>query len=380
MSKHIDRILVIGFVAILIALPIVFFLLPVQTFSDMENRYLQAAPKLTWKNIWSKRFANDTETFISDQFPLRNEWVAVKSIVEQLRLQQENNGIYKGKAGYLFEKFVAPDETQVQKYTEAIRKLALGGSDADIIFMLAPTSVGVYPERLPDFAPNDAQRGLHQWIGAAVADHVTFIDGFDFLSAHATEEIYYRTDHHWTTNGAYYAYVAYAEAMGWQPLAKDAFDIVAVSDSFLGSFHTKSQFHGVAPDTMVVYSPKDFIPTEMTVVDTNETFTSLYDEHYLDTKDQYSYFLGGVHALMEIRSVLESQAIMQDKLLILKDSYAHNVIPFLTAHVPKIHVIDVRYYNGSIREYIHANGIEDVLLLFNTATFVDNAALLKLAY
>lgn len=378
MKQKADRILVVGFILALFLMFIAFLILPKERFSELENRVLQSAPKLTWDNLMSKKFADDAESFVTDQFPFRSEWLAVKSSIEQLRLQQENNGIYKGSEGYLFEKFTDPDYSKVKQYAEAIKKFADSHSEAHTTLMLAPTSVGLYPDRLPWLAPNYPQLKVNEYIADVMQDSVSFLDGFTFLSPHASEPIYYRTDHHWTTSGAYLAYVAYAEQMGWKPLSKKDFDIQTVSNSFLGSYHTRSQFSGVKPDTIEVYKPKVPVSTEMYIADTDKTFTSMYDESFLDKKDKYSYFLGGVHALMKFTSKLDPAVVKQEKLLIIKDSYAHSVIPFLTLHVPEIHVIDMRYYNGSISKYMAENGIEDVLMLFNTATFVDNPALLKL--
>lgn len=352
--------------------------MPVGRFSELENRYLQGIPHLSWDNLLSHKFAEESERFVTDQFPVRDKWVWVKSAMEQLRLQQENNGIYKGKDGYLFEKFVEPDYTKVQQYAEAVNQFARKHPEVNTTFILVPTSVGMYPERLPWLAPNYPQANVNEVIATNTKNNVTFIDGYEFLMPHAAEPIYYRTDHHWTTYGAYLAYVAYAEKMGWVPLSQKEFHIQTVSNSFLGSYHTRSQFSGVTPDSIQVYTPIKPRATEMYIADTNETFTNLYDASYLEKKDQYSYFLGGVHALMKITSKLEPQEIKQEKLLVIKDSYAHNFLPFLTLQVPEIHVIDLRYYNGSISDYMDDNDIENVLLLFNTTTFIDNPSLLKL--
>jgi len=369
---------VVGFVATLFLVGITFFLLPVQRFSELENRYLQSAPRLTWDNLLSHTYAEEAENFVTDHFPFRAKWVWVKSAVEQMRLQQENNGIYKGKDGYLFEKFDAPDYIKVQQYAAAVKRFAAKNLEAKTTFLLAPTSVGLYNERLPWLAPVYSQAEVNQKIADEVSDSLTFINGFDVLTPHAAEDIYYRTDHHWTTYGAYLAYLAYAESMGWQPLSQSEFEIETVSDSFLGSYHTRSQFIGVVPDSIQEYKPINEVSTKMHIVDTGETLSSMYDPSYLTKKDKYSYFLGGVHALMKITSQLDPKEVKQEKLLVIKDSYAHSVIPFLTQHVPEIHVIDIRYYNGSISEYMAQNDIKDVLMLFNTATFVDNSALLKL--
>jgi len=325
MKQKTDRMLVVGFVATLFLVAITFFLMPVQRFSELENRYLQSAPQLTWDNLLSHTYAEEAESFVTDHFPFRGKWVGVKSAVEQLRLQQENNGIYKGKDDYLFEKFEAPDYAKVQQYTEAVKRFANKNPEVKTTFLLAPTSVGLYPERLPWLASVYSQAEVNQTIAEDVGDHISFIDGFDFLSPHASEPIYYRTDHHWTTYGAYLAYVAYAQSMGWQPLSQNEFQIQTVSDSFLGSYHTRSQFIGVAPDSIQEYKPNKEVSTEMYIEDTGETLTSMYDPSYLEKKDKYSYFLGGVHSLMKITSQLNPQVVQQEKLLVIKDSYAHSV-------------------------------------------------------
>lgn len=378
MKKKTEQLLVIAFVGTLFGLSLLFFVLPHERFSELENRYLQRLPKLTLDNVLSSTYAQEAERYVTDHFPFRNQWLAVKSVSEQARLQQENNGIYKGKDDYLFEKFVQPDAEKLEKYIGAINGFAGKHPDVNTTLLLAPTSIGLYPERLPWLAPFYPQDKVNDYIGNHLDKHITYLNGFDVLRPHAAEPIYYRTDHHWTTYGAYLAYVAYAKQQGWQPLAQEDFVVQQVSDSFLGSYHTRGQFQGLVPDMIEAYIPRKPVATEVFIADTNETWTTMYDESFLDKKDQYSYFLGGVHALMTITSDLEAQQIEQDKLLIIKDSYAHNFIPFLTNHIPEIHVIDIRYYNGSVRDYMAANGIEDVLYVFNTSTFVEETSLLKL--
>ena len=373
-----ERLLVISFVGTLFVLSGLFFLLPHERFSELENRYLQRPPKLTLENVLSSNFATEAESYVTDHFPFRNQWLSVKSVSEQIRLQRENNGIYKGKDGYLFEKFLQPDYVKLQKYIEAVNGLAGKYPDVDTTFLLAPTSIGLYPERLPWLAPFYPQDKVNDFVGNQLDKRITYLNGFDFLRPHASESIYYRTDHHWTTYGAYLAYVAYAKEQGWKPLAQDDFAIEQVSNSFLGSYHTRGQFQGLVPDTIESYFPRKPVATEVYIADTNETWTTMYDESFLEKKDQYAYFLGGVHALMTITSDLDAQQIDQDKLLIIKDSYAHNVIPFLTNHIREIHMIDIRYYNGSVSDYMADNGIEDVLYLFNTSTFVEESSFLKL--
>lgn len=384
-KSWIDRLYTVGFVVVLGTMLAWFIASPKQAFSKTENRVLQKAPKLTWDRVVSNQFAEDAELFVSDHFPFRTQWVMAKSLSEQLRLQKENNGIYKGKDGWLFEKYEKPDEAELAAYVDAVNRFAANHPQARVGFMLAPNSVGLYPERLPWLAEAYPQTDVNDWVAEHLSEAVSFLNGFDFLepAARGDRPVYYRTDHHWTTYGAYLAYAAYAEHMGWEPLPEDRFHIREVSASFLGSYHTRSQFAGIEPDAMEIYEPKQAYPVVVTVADTGDRKTSLYDESYLDKKDKYSYFQGGVHALVQIDSELPSapsSSSRLDKLLVIKDSYAHSMVPFLTQHASQIHMIDIRFYNGNIGDYMEASGIEDVLLLFNTSTFSGERNVLKLKY
>lgn len=373
-----ERILVFGFVVSMFFIAFFFLIFPKQRFSELENRYLQHVPQLTWDHVLSNKFAEEAELFITDHFPFREKWIWIKSASEKLRLQQENNGIYFGKDGYLFGKFEEPDSTKVLQNIESVNQFVYNTPNVNIAFMLAPTSVGLYPERLPWLAPSYPQREVHQFIRQHLDKELAFIDGFDFLTTHAAQSIYYRTDHHWTTYGAYLAYAAYAKQKEWQALSQDEFHIQTVSNSFLGSHHTKGQFIGVTPDTIEEYIPKEASKTSVYIADRDQTLSSMYDNSFLAKKDQYSYFLGGVHALMKLTTELSPQRMEQEKLLVIKDSFAHSVIPFLTQHVAEIHVIDLRFYNGSIDQYLVENGIKDVLFLFNTDTIANDTSFLKL--
>ena len=240
MKQKTESLLVLGFIGTLFLNSLFLFMLPHQRFSELENRYLQNDPHLTWDNLLFKKYAEEAESFVTDHFPFRDKWVWVKSTAEQYSLQQENNGIYKGKEGYLFEKFLEPIYKKIQQYTESVTQFASNHPKVSMTFMLAPTSVGLYPERLPWLAPSYPQKKVNRFVDNQMKKGLEFIDGFDILSPRASEPIYYRTDHHWTTCGAYLTYIAFAEQKGWQSLSQKDFLIQTVSNSFLGSYHTRS--------------------------------------------------------------------------------------------------------------------------------------------
>ncbi|MBP2000757.1 hypothetical protein J2Z69_001788 [Paenibacillus shirakamiensis] len=372
-----QKMLVSGFLCAIFGMSGLFWVLPKTSFSETENRRLQQAPKFTWDHLISKQFSEDTEAYITDHFPWRTGWVQVKSEMEQARLQQENNGIYKGKDGYLFEKFNQPSDADLAQYTEAIGRFVQRHPESHMTLLLAPNSIGLYPERLPKFAPYGSEAYVNQFVGTKLGQRLTYLNGFDFLPKDSTQPLYYRTDHHWTTYGAFLAYQNYARHMQWTPESLIDYNVHTVSDAFLGSYQTRSQYGGLTPDTIQMYDPKSGRSSTQYVADTNQTI-GLYDPSFLQRKDKYSYFLGGVHGLSVIHTQLPKNQTKIQKILVIKDSYAHSFLPFLTAHIPEIHVIDSRYYNGNISEYMTKNQITEVLFVFNTATFVDNPALLKL--
>lgn len=383
MNKTTDRLYAWGFSATLAVLSLLFFLLPKGTFSEAENRNLAGVPEWSWASIISKAFSEGTEMYVSDHFPFRNHWVTSKSIMERLRLQQENNGVYFGEQGYLLEKFAEPDEELLGRITDAINRFAAARPELGTTLLLAPNSIGMYPELLPPFAPSHKQREVNDWIGGRLSSQIAYLNGFEFLEEAAREgrkPVYYRTDHHWTTYGAYLGYRAYAEHKGWQPLEESDFAVVAVSDSFLGSYHTRSRYAGAGPDSIERYDAKKPVKVQMEIADSGAVKDQLYEESFLSKKDKYSYFQGGVHPLVKVTGNTGRPEAVNRKLLVVKDSYAHSMLPFLSNHNDEIHMIDIRFYNGPIGKYAEDNGITDVLLIFNTNTFVGERNLLKLGY
>lgn len=180
MKQNAERLLVFGFVGTMLFFALLFFILPHQRFSELENRYLQAAPRLTWDDVLSKKYAEEVERFVTDHFPFRDKWLWLKSATEKGRLQQENNDIYQGKDGYLFDKFTEPDNTKVQQDINAVKQFAYKHPKVNMTFLLAPTSIGLYPERLPWLAPTYPQKKVNQLIEGQLHNDLTFINGFDF--------------------------------------------------------------------------------------------------------------------------------------------------------------------------------------------------------
>ena len=377
------KLYIIGFTAMLGGLLILFLVSPKGSFSQFENRTLQSKVTFSWDALMDKSFAENTEKYVSDHFPYRQQWFMVKSIAEQARLMTVNNGIIHGDNGYLFEPMKEPVWGDVEKYVDSINKFQANFTNTHMSLLLAPTSVEMYPQFLPKWSSSFSQQYTNELIQTHLSTDINFINGIEALQPHIADEkiLYFRNDHHWTSYGAYYAYVEYMNSLGIDPIALDELQPTTMSNNFLGSYDTKGQFWGAQPDDIVSFT-NPWFSSHMFIADDESKSDSLYYDSFLEVKDQYSYFLGGVHALMTITNEpINEQTAKKaeiDKLLVIKDSYAHNFIPLLVNHAREIHVVDLRYYNGSMKDYMEQEQFDEVLLLYNTPTFITERSLLKL--
>ena len=333
---------------------------PQKGFSEVENRTLQTRPEFSLSAFFSGSFTKQYEDYVTDQFALRDGWTALKARAELISGKPENNGVYLCEGDTLIEGYTAPAADKLDFNLDAVNKLA-ENTDADVYFTLIPSAAELWRSLLPDGAPNDSQKDV---IGYAY-DYVNCktVDVYSVLSQHADESIFYRTDHHWTTLGAYYGYCSLAQAMGLDPVPLENYTARTVTDSFYGTTWSSSGFSWVGPDSITTYVEQgDAVITNYPAGSAEEG--TLYDESYLAVKDKYSYFYGGNTPLLEIETGNDGPA-----LLILRDSYMDSLSPFLFAHFSRISIVDLRYYKLSLSAYIAEKGFDDVLVCYSVPNF-----------
>ncbi|HHX73042.1 MAG TPA: hypothetical protein GX701_08995 [Clostridiales bacterium] len=340
--------------------------LPDKSFSEQENRELALSPALSLSSFLSGDWTREYETYLADQFPFRNTFVTVKAGTELALGKTELSGIYICKDGLLAAKFEKPDDNRVRLNTAAIAAFA-EKVNVPVYFTVVPGITALWADRLPENAPNPDQLALVDQI-AASAGAAIYVDTKAALLQKVNEPIYYTTDHHWTTLGAYYGYEALANAMGLEPQA-----LPNPYKTFSHFYGTSSSSAGIAPgegDTVTLYIPDE----GMTLTVGNEE-KPLYDMSFAEKKDKYSVFLGGNYPL----AVLKTGQKDLPKLLLVKDSYANAEIPFLAAHFSEIHIVDPRFYRQSLSSYVEENQIEQVVVSFYLVNFVtdNNIALIK---
>ena len=368
----------IAFFAIIISMPVITAVLPKKDFSEMENRFLQRMPELSAKKVFNRSYMNDMEKYIADHFAGRVSWIKGRTVFETSLGKKERNGIYILK-DRLVEKVSEPDYTSVDKNIAAINKFA-EENDVPIFFMLVPTSAEIYKDQLPKNAPGADQKEFISYVYGSLNKPITSIDVYQTMYGNRDSYIYYRTDHHWTTKGAYLAYAAAGKRMGYTPEPEDMFDVEHAGIDFIGTFYSKALYDGVEKDTLDFYhfvfgdNVKEVLVTREYGKDP-ESYGSMYFREYLDVKDKYSSFLGTNSPLVTIKA--ENSG---GKLLIIKDSYAHCYSTFLTQHYSEITLMDMRYINMSYKELIDPGEYDQVLFLYNASSFMSDIDIKKLAY
>lgn len=349
---------------------------PKKVFSQNENRYLSEFPKYTHEKLLNGEYMGGMDKYINDQVLFRDKWISIKTIVERAILKQDINSVYFGKDGYLIEKHMDSDVSKEQadknreRLIEFVKKYSKKLGEDKIKVMLIPTASEILTDKLPPFATGYDQNGYMDRVVESLSKGV-FIDVRENFKKLQKESIYYRTDHHWTSLGAYYAYEQWAKESGLTPISQEEFNKVLASDEFYGTLHSKVN-RKVKADEIYLYKIKKDIGYEL-LFNLTDKKDSLYDFSKLEGKDKYAVFLGGNNAVVEIQTNNHNGR----KLLVLKDSFAHSFTPFAVNHFEETHMLDFRYFNGSIEQYMEENEITDVLVLYNTINFVKDKNSLK---
>ena len=355
------------------------FFVPDKERSESENRNLAQKPDFTIAGLFAEknedRFTTQYENYITDQFIARDTWIGIKTQTERLLGKTDINGVYFADDGYLVtktdadavdkeqeEKNIARLESFVAKYEEL-----LGAGSVNV--MLIPTATDILAEKLPAFTSEYDQEALLARLEASLGN--AWIDVRDNLQAHDDEYIYYRTDHHWTALGAYYAYQAWAEKLGLPVRDLTDYTESVGSDEFYGTLYSKINIP-MDYDTVMLYQDGKKYRVEY---DSNGRYTgSLFAMNRLEEKDKYMVYLDGNHAMVDIVSENKNGK----KLLVVKDSYAHTFVPFMAQDYEEILMIDFRYLQMPLSNVVKAYGITDILFLYNATNFVEDENLYQL--
>lgn len=353
-------------------------------YSERERRYLEQMPELSKETLLNGEFTSKYETYITDQFVGRDKWIRVKTIAERMAGKQDINNVYFAKDGYLIEKLEEQDLDLKQweknkiwlsdflvKYEEKLGK-------EHVRALFVPTAGYVLEEKLPPYAPFFNQgiinQEIRELIGKKASDEIAnqlIVDVNQNLKDKSDEYIYYKTDHHWTSLGAYYAYEAWAKSLGLTPKPLKEYKQIVATSEFYGTIYNKVNTN-VSPDQITLFDDGQDYTVSINMGE--KVLKSLFDYEQLESVDKYSIFLGGNNAMTQVTSSNKNGK----KLLVVKDSYAHTMVPILAHHYEEVVLVDLRYLNMGLEEIVDQFGITDVLLLYNDSTVMSDKNLVKL--
>lgn len=343
-----------------------YLFVPQREFSPNENRYLQTLPDFSLSSLTAGRYIPAFETYLSDQVLFRDEWMSLRSQILLAAGNKDIGGVYIGRDGYLFEA-VGDRDVFTDKFEEnlAFVEAFAAARSGRTYVMLVPSASTVLRDNLPCFAPvydgDRAAETASEALGSCI-----YIDLRGTLG-NVSEQVYYRTDHHWTGWGAFAAYQTWCGFSGIEYRADKAPRLV--SESFRGTLYSKVLLDSCAWDS--IYAPE--VGADVTVTADGKPI-EMYNEAQLGLKDKYAYFFGGNYGQVTI----ECPSSDGGDLLIIKDSFANSFVPYIAEDYSTITMIDLRYFGGSVSQI--AEGYDDVLILYGMSEFASDSKMFKLAY
>lgn len=335
-----------------------FWILPDREFSDMENRNLTTLPKFTVKSFLEGDFTSSFEEYMSDQMILKDTLVSFKVDTVKTMGQKLVNGVFFGEDGYLIQQYCMPDE-QLEDNLDEIKNFADSVS-VPVTLLMVPNASEIYPEKLPPLTECYSQSAVIARIEERLGDSLQFVDATDNLLAHKDEALFFKTDHHWNMKGAYYGYQVLCQALGVEEKELSDYQETIGSTTFYGSLYSKAPSAFQIPDTLTIFENATG-NYRVNYVQEGVTTEDLYARENLEIKDKYTVFLDGNHPYITI----DSNAGLDENVLVIKDSYAHDMLPFLADTYAHLYVLDLRYFHNDLSRFMEENEIDRVIMIHN---------------
>lgn len=367
MKKWINWLCPAVFLLVIFAGAVLFFALPRQDYSVLEKRYLQETPEITLKTLEDGTAQTNLEKYLADHFPGRDGLVGINAYWKLLTGRNAVEKIYYAKDGYLINAPTALDlelfTTTMERFDNFAKSTGLPAS-----LLMVPSTGAMKGELLPLGArayPDDVLYETAEKTLTAVKSY----DLRDALSkADQSGQVFYRTDHHLTAYGCYSLYAAWREARGQMVTPREDYEVTSF-DGFYGTTWSGSGYFLTKPDTVELWDLG--LTPQITITDAGEepiTSDSFFFRDHLEELDKYPVYLDGNHTLTKI----VNQDAPEGTLLVIKDSYAHAVAPFLSENYRTVYLLDLRFYRGSVSSYAKEIGADELLYLYGTSTLLTD--------
>ena len=364
------RAVVLLFIGIIVVMQAAFWLLPRRSFSENEKRVLSEAPQIDAAGIADGSVFRSIESYLSDHFPGRELWVGANAYLENAEGRGATEDIVRGTDDWLFTAPVSDDRETLWDNMQAITTFAEKQS-VPVSMMAVPSAGAVVSDKLPALHMPYPDADLLEEARRIAGNTLHWVDLYtDFCSAEQPETLYYRTDHHWTTEGAYRAYCLLMDKLGQPSVPRDDFTVEQIAD-FYGTSYSRSGLWLTEPDTIELWTDPA-MQAVTTAYDANlapVTREGMFFREYLEDADKYPVFLSGNHARVHI----ETNADSGKRLLVIKDSYAHALAPFLAEEYSTIDLIDLRYFKQqTISSWLEENPADEILLVYGLSSLAED--------
>ncbi len=414
-----DAVKSVLFVLALIAGCVISFLLFLRpTVSENEKRELAKFPEYSAQALTDGSYFKDIDTWFSDTFPFREQLISAYNSIQSMYgisttqihgtvdegddipeapVKSEDKAESDSSASSAASSWDIPAIEKTEDAAETLGGVLLVGDtayeyynfstsladrysaaitaasgilgEATVYDMVVPTSIAItLPDSLKSTVKSSDQRKAIDYLYGSMGDKVNCVDIYDSLLSHRNQYIYFRTDHHWTQLGAYYAYEQFAEAKGITPFLLGNSEIVTY-EGFLGSFYAatnKSAKMEANPDSVMTI--KAYNNAHMNVY--NKDSTLLYSDYpiiqnvsaYNASNKYASAFIAGDNAFT---AIVNNDVTDGSSCVIIKESFGNAFVPLLVPHYQNIYVVDYRYYQGSLKQLVEENAIQDVIFVNN---------------
>lgn len=359
MRKH-DLAAAILFCVFLFAMAAGYVLLPKAAFSEMEKRYLAEAPVLRGETLFSGAWSSQAEEYLTDHVPGRNLFVGINAYLELLAGRQKLKDVWLAE-GKLLEAPVAKDEGAISRNMGAIRSFS--ETVGQKVYLMVVPSAG-WAAGVEGYTDEDSLKAIYAETGATISA----VPVEQLFSG--KPELYYNTDHHWTSRGAYLGYQAFTEAASKECRPEDAFQVTTV-DGFQGSTYSRSALWLTPSESMELWQGSNQLT--VTNAETEGIHPGVFYPERLEEADKYTVFLDGNHSIVRIQNPEK-----QGKLLVIRDSYSNCLGIFLAESYGEVVLVDLRYYRQAVSELVRQEGFDDILVCYSCANFLTDTNLMLL--
>ncbi len=360
------------FAFVIIGVQGAFWCLPHEKVSEKEKRVLSEPPRISLARIADGRFMEQAETYLTDHFPARETFIGAQAYFRQAEGLNAANEIYRGKEDWLIATPLKDEQAILKRNLSALNDF-LKQTGKPATALVVPTTGAVEADFLPWLHETYPDEVLLDMIQKTLDPAVKWCDVFGAFESHPErEKLFYRTDHHWTTAGAYRAYQLFCAETDRVPTPKTAYKITEVPD-FYGTSYAKSGLWATKPDTLEVWQSETTV--SIAVQDENmkqpKEQDSLFFWAHQNELDKYPIFLDGNHGRVTIETGGKGE-----RLLVLRDSFAHCFAPFLAEHFSRIDLIDLRYFKlQTVSEYLAQNPVDEILLCYGLDSLMTDRSI-----